>query len=197
MNTSKIAQGIGINDAEYQVCKNLKIDGKIKRVWVCPIYAAWKGMLERCYSRKVHERKPTYQGCSVSVEWHRFSDFSRWMLSQDWEGNCLDKDILVAGNKIYSPEACVLISKELNNFLTDRTSLRGDFPIGVSWHSTANKFVATCSNPFSGANEHLGLFLCPDEAHKAWKKRKHQIACIYADMQKDSRAALALRARFA
>jgi hypothetical protein len=29
------------------------------------IYDTWCGMLERCYSEKEQERRPTYKGCSV------------------------------------------------------------------------------------------------------------------------------------
>jgi len=50
----KLVYGVGINDAEYQV--NPAIDGS--RV-MCPAYAAWHGMMKRCYSDKYHNKKPT------------------------------------------------------------------------------------------------------------------------------------------
>ena len=45
-----------------------------------------------------------------------------------WE---LDKDILVKGNKIYSPDTCCFVPKEVNTVFTKRQSKRGDYPIGV------------------------------------------------------------------
>ena len=196
MKAQKLVQGVGFNDAEYQVCKFSKIDGKRRQVWTCPVYKTWRAMIERCYSKKHHERKPTYEECRVCVGWHRFSDFSKWMLTQDWEGKVLDKDIIIAGNKIYSPETCAFISRELNNFLTDRSALRGSWPIGVSWHPQGNKFRSHCRNPSDGTCEHLGMFSCPNKAHEAWRARKHQHACVYASLQSDHRVAEALRVRF-
>lgn len=196
MNIPNLVCGVGINDADYVVAKKTMVDGKYRQTWVCPIYRTWRCMLERCYSASFQRRRPTYLGCSVCPCWHRFSVFRSWVICQDWADKCLDKDILKPGNKIYEPDSCVFISRGLNNFLTDRASLRGDCPIGVSWSSKSKKFVAGCSNPFNGANEHLGFFSCSNQAHEAWRKRKHQIACLYADMQKDSRIAIALRERF-
>ena len=109
MKIGKLVYGVGINDAEYVVVKREEVgnvDGKRKRktVWRCPFYKTWSSMLRRCYSTKYQERCPTYMGCSVSEEWHTFSVFRNWMESQDWQDTQLDKDLLVEGNKVYSPE---------------------------------------------------------------------------------------------
>lgn len=57
--------------------------------------------------------------------------------------------------------------------------------------------MARCNNPFTLARECLGFFQDPDAAHEAWRARKHEHACVYADMQTDPRIAKALRARYA
>jgi len=54
------------------------------------------------------------------------------MESTDWQGKELDKDILVIGNKIYSPDTCCFVSKSLNNFFKPRMSNAGSLPQGVS-----------------------------------------------------------------
>jgi len=41
------------------------------------------------------------------------------MERQDWEGKHLDKDILIPGNKIYSPDRCIFVSS-LINLLIDK-----------------------------------------------------------------------------
>lgn len=196
MNTRKLIYGIGINDAEYKTKTSSWANGKTTITWQCPIYKMWVNMLARCMHTKMHENRPTYIGCSVCDEWVYFSNFRDWVVSQPWRGNQIDKDILIAGNKIYSPELCVLIPQKLNGFLTDRRHGRGEWPLGVSSRGI-NKFQATCSNPFTGKNENLGSFSDPEEAHLAWRKRKNQHACRYADMQTDRRIADALRKRFA
>lgn len=153
-------------------------------------------MLERCYSDHSFKKYPTYIDCEVCPEWHTFSSFKAWMEAQDWKGKDLDKDLLVAGNKIYSPSACVFVSGQVNAFLLDHAAGRGDLPIGVTWNHKLGKFRAKCNNPFTGKREHLGYFSSPEAAHEAWRCRKHELACIYADQQVDPRIAEALRLRF-
>lgn len=200
--TGRLVCGVGINDADYAVTVEEVIsreNGKRtrRRVWICPLYRAWEGMLRRCYSSALHAQRPTYAGCSVAAEWRKFSAFRSWMVKQNWEGNHLDKDILRAGNKVYGPETCVFVSRSLNNFLIDAGAARGEWPIGVSLHKRNGKFRAECRNPITGRNERIGLFTCPDEAHMAWLKRKRELANLLAEQQTDQRIADALRARYA
>lgn len=191
-----LIRGVGLNDADYPVIQRKLENGKIARVW-CPMYQKWVNMLRRCYSSDFHSVQHTYSGCSVSPAWHKFSVFREWMMSQPWQGMEIDKDILEPGNKIYGPDKCVFISPALNQFLTDGgASSRGALPVGVCWREKGRKFEARCSNPFTKKNDHLGYFLCPSAAHEAWRKRKHQHALRYADMQDDPRVAEALRIRF-
>ena len=42
----------------------------------------------------------------------------------------LDKDILVKGNKIYSPEACRFVPQYINTLLTNAGAARGELPCG-------------------------------------------------------------------
>lgn len=188
---NKLVFGVGINDANRPVMT--KLNGK----WVkCPFYRKWQSMLGRCYDPKYHLRYPTYLGCETTEDWHLFSNFEKWMKAQDWEGRELDKDLLKVGNKLYSPDLCIFIPPELNNFTADSGRSRGEWPTGVYLHKGAGRFMSYCKNPFTGKKEYLGLFDSPEEAHLAWKRRKHELACIYADRQADPRVAEALRSRY-
>jgi len=188
---NKLVCGVGINDANYVV--KPRINGKMV---ACPFYVAWNNMLMRCYDPKFQAKRPTYIGCSVVPEWLSFMTFRAWMVWQDWQDRVLDKDLLIPGNRVYSPQTCVFISHGLNNFTTDSAAARGEFPLGVYWHRQSGKFMARCSNPFTGKQEHLGLFTCPDEAHEAWRKRKHELALQIAALHADPRIAAALSIRY-
>ena len=188
---NKLVYSVGINDANYEI--QPKIDGKLVR---CPYYVVWKNMLSRCYRDEYQERNPTYKGCHVYPEWIYFMNFRRWMQKQDWEGKELDKDLLIRGNKIYSPTTCVFVDAIINSFTLDCGRSRGEYPIGTYFNKEQRKFRSRCRNPFTKKLEHLGYFTCPNQAHLAWKKRKHELACQLADLQTDPRVAEALRTRY-
>jgi len=189
--TNKLVQGVGVNDVRCRT--KFVVDGVIVR---CKIYEAWRSMLTRCYSAKWVNKYPTYSGCSVSDDWLIFSNFKRWMESQDWKGKQLDKDILSRGNKLYSPDYCCFVSSITNTFMTDSGAVRGEWPIGVSYNRARNKFISECSNPFTKKKEYLGGFENEISAHEAWRNRKHQLALQLADTQSDARVADALRVRY-
>lgn len=203
MKPKKLVYGVGINDADYVVKKHEAIgyyyaNGKQKRrqVWECPYYRVWKNMLERCYSAKLKERYPTYKGCSASEEWLTFSNFKSWMVTQDWQGKQLDKDILFEGNKAYSADTCVFVTPLVNSFTLDNRAARGEWLIGVYWCKAAEKFRADCNNPFTKKLEFLGCFTCEQQAHEAWLKRKVELAHELAAIETDPRVAIALIERY-
>lgn len=197
INNYSTILGVGINDADYVVKVSPTVgrnaDGtRIRKLeWVCPFYAVWMGMLARCYSKKNLKRRPSYKGCSVCEEWLRFSKFKTWMEQQDWQGKQLDKDLLVRGNKIYSPETCVFVSAEVNGFIRESFGSRGSWPIGVCWSKQHEKFKASLSK---GSNKrwNIGLFNTPEEAHEAWLKAKLSLAYELASRQTDQRVAQAI-----
>ena len=198
---SKLVFGVGVNDLDYrtQVYEYVTEDGgrRIKKhVFRCKYYAAWTSMLERCYSKKYLESNPTYIGTSVCNEWLYATAFKKWMEEQDWQGKCLDKDIIVPGSKLYSPDTCAFVSKATNSFVTASDASRGDYPIGVYLHKRTGKYQASCKNPFTGKQEYLGLYSTPEEAHEAWRKRKHKLAQLVADTESDPRVVEALRKRY-
>ena len=195
---TKLVYGVGVNDLPYrtQVKEWVTKDGGKRvqeTVFMCRYYTAWKNMLKRCYSEKCLERYPSYIGTSVCSEWLYASEFKRWMDQQDWEGKCLDKDIIVPGSKLYSPETSAFVLKATNTFVIARNACRGECPIGVDLHKRTGRYRAQCNNPFTGEREYLGLFSTPEEAHEAWRKRKHELAQLVAATESDPRIVEALK----
>lgn len=180
----KPKHGVGINDARYMVCTH--IDGKRS---MCPFYMVWKNILKRCYDNKHQLTAKSYVGCSVCPDWIYFSNFKSWMQRQDWRGKDLDKDILVSGNKVYSPETCIFVPKSINNLLTNHAAARGKWPIGVSFDKNTQMFVAQCRN--ESEKIYLGRFDSPAEAHKIYCKFKSNVV-DGAALKQDGRLKVAL-----
>ena len=197
---NKLVWGVGINDLGYrtQVKELTENGGKRirKTVFRCKYYAVWKEMLRRCYSKKLLESRPSYIGTSVCSEWLYATTFRKWMEQQDWYGKCLDKDIVAPGSKLYSPDTCAFVLPATNLFVTARDASRGDYPTGVSLYKRIDKYIARCSNIFTGKLEYLGLFSNPEDAHEAWRKRKHELAQLVAARESDPRVVEALKKRY-
>ena len=199
-NNPRIVYGFGINDADYQVDRKITVNGKQVRFsgGVCPFYAKWAQMIRRCYDPAYHKHRPTYLGCSVDARWIYFSNFKLWMEAQDWEGMELDKDILVVGNKVYSPETCCFVPRLVNNFVAENQGIRGEWPIGVYQRGDTKKFVARCKDFNVGPKKYtpLGQFDCPNMAHKAWLAHKLRLAVQLSKTINNDKVAAALVERY-
>ena len=183
--------GIGINDAPYMVSP--RINGKRP---VCPFYRVWADVLQRCYSPKYQAKYPTYVGCITCPEWLVFSVFRAWMVKQDWQKKQIDKDLIIPGNKMYSPETCLFVTAAINSLLLNCTSARGKHPQGVSFNKHARKFVARIS--IHGNNKHLGYFETPEEAEPVYIKAKSNHIRDVAEGEKEPlRSALLRHAQLA
>lgn len=186
-NMDKLIHGVG----SYKKGKySAYINGKMT-----PHYSAWRSMLSRCYCEKERLRRPTYRDCRVCEEWLVFQKFAYWYdknVNKKTENPHLDKDLKVFGNKIYSPEMCLIVDRKVNLFITDSKALRGNMMIGASWHKSNNRIQSHCKNPVTGKKEHLGYFDKEIEAHMAWRKRKSELARQLASVQHDARVSDAI-----
>lgn len=161
--------GVGMVGNKYPVGENWK-DTKE--------YKAWHHILERCYDNKLKEKRPTYQDAVCCDEWLCFENFYKWLHSQDnfdkwYFGNrwAVDKDILVKGNKVYSPETCCLVPDYINVVFAQRH--RGKLPTGVTINY--QRYQAGCTNPFTKKREYLGTYDTMEEAFQKYKQRKEEI----------------------
>ena len=143
-----------------------------------PAYETWRFMLLRVYGESHIKRKPTYQNVEVCEEWWCFQNFAKWYYEQKSfktkdnkdKSYHLDKDILVKGNKVYSPETCCFVPCEVNNLLLTKSNLSKNLPTGVSSTKHKNKFRAQLSK--NGVSVTLGIFSTPEEAFQVYKKAK-------------------------
>lgn len=111
-------------------------------------YREWRDMLRRCYDPYYINKKLTYIDCYVYEEWKNFQNFAKWYEENVYKCNnetmCLDKDILIKGNKIYSPDTCIIIPERINSLFIKSNKRRGECPIGVIYHKRDKVFEAKC-----------------------------------------------------
>lgn len=150
-------------------------------------YSLWKDMFKRCYDQKYLLKFPTYIGCSVCEEWYNYQNFAKWCHDNHYDIENvkieLDKDILVKGNKIYSPKTCVFVPKDVNCLFIKRNKCRGLLPLGVYLHSDKDKFVAQSYN-INKKMLYLGRYDTPEEAFNVYKKHKEDLIKQVADFYK-------------
>ena len=160
---------VGIDDTGK---KNVIHKGK-QIAWMSPYLNRWKAMIARCYSEREPTKFPKYRGITVCPEWLYLSNFEKWMMAQDWEGNELDKDFLSYGEKVYSPETCAFIPKRMNYYLGDCIERRGQFALGVTYQADRKRFASYVRK--AGRSVGLGRFKSEIEAHNAYQKAKLEI----------------------
>lgn len=141
-------------------------------------YKVWRGVLDRCFDVKFQEKEPSYKGCSVCNEWLLYSNFEKWFNQHYVEGFEIDKDLLSNKNKkLYSPETCVFLPREINRFLCKTTNKKDQLPLGV--------YVSGGSIIAKHRKRYLGAFQTIEEANTAYLKAKKEYVIELANKWKD------------
>ena len=142
------------------------------------IYLTWKQMAQRTTDPKTQAKFPTYKDTWACEEWKYFSNFLNWCNANGYrKGLCLDKDILDIGNKCYSPDACVFVSKAVNGLLTYKRSSNSGLPIGVSYQEF-NALGFKRKKPYSvvfrinGKSKYFGRYATAEEAGLVYGREK-------------------------
>lgn len=146
-------------------------------------FNVWRSVLQRCYSKKHQKKCPSYIGCSVCEEWYNFQNFAKWYYEnynpETMKGWQLDKDFLLKGNKVYSPETCCLIPGEINS-LKLFSKRNGKLPTGV--YEVNNTFVSRINK--KGKKYHIGTFKTILEALEVYKVEKEKYISQIAELYK-------------
>lgn len=165
--------GVGIVGDKYKDC--ITKNGKMSHE-----YKTWSSLLLRCFDENYKIKEITYQDVTCCKEWLSYENFYEWLYQQEnfekWLNNddwAIDKDILIKGNKIYSPNTCCLVPRIVNSLFIKRTNDRGIYPIGVTKHK--DRFRARCDNPLLKTRKHIGLYNTPEEAFQAYKQYKENL----------------------
>lgn len=174
--------GVGyIGEGKYKISENKKLTF---------VYNTWNGMLQRCYDEKFHNKHPSYKDSRVCEYWLNFQNFASWCSENyyeiDGQRMNLDKDILVKGNKIYSPDVCVFVPQNINKLFTKTDAKRGDFPIGVTktYGNKLNPYIAQCNNGM-GKQIKIGYYDSPEKAFLVYKDFKEKIIKQIAEEYKN------------
>jgi hypothetical protein len=148
-------------------------------------HTTWRKMIRRAYCKQFKTDNPSYKNVTSCKEWLNFQNFGDWY-EANWNSNCmdkywhLDKDILVKGNKIYSPETCCFVPREINVLFVKCDARRSDMPIGVK--KEGSRYSSAISK--KGVNTYIGMFDTPEEAFQAYKEAKEQYIKEVADKWK-------------
>src|SRR5690554_6524483 len=130
-------------------------------------------MMKRSYDTKYHAEKPTYRDVTVCKEWHNFQNFAEWFHEQPNAGTKgfeLDKDLLIIGNKQYSPNSCSFTPSAVNSLIGNRYSTKSDLPAGVS--RSGKLYCSSLS--IEGKSVCLGFHFTVEDAHQAYKQAKER-----------------------
>lgn len=124
-----------------------------------------------------------YKGCSHTFK--DFQEFAEWCNTQKGfkEDFQLDKDLLFKNNKIYSPETCVFLPREINKALIRMTCRRGMYPIGVTVDKKGIR--AKCADTLNNRIHLIGYFTSVEEAFEAYKSYKECVLKSLAEKWKD------------
>nr|DAW10679.1 MAG TPA: ethylene-responsive transcription factor [Caudoviricetes sp.] len=138
------------------------------------MYDIWYNMLYRA-----NRIGGSYSDVCVCEEWLCFKNFLDWAKKQKYEsGWHLDKDILVRGNRVYSPATCCFVPPQINTFFE-----KSNKAAGYGFNRSKTKYVSFIRS--KGKKIHLGTFETKEEAKFTYLKKKQELLNDLIDEYKD------------
>lgn len=134
-------------------------------------YQNWTCMIRRCYDETLKERYSAYfRDCVVCDEWHNFQMFAKWYNDNIYQVGSermhIDKDILIKGNKLYSPDTCLIVPQRINMLFLKKPNKYG-LPNGI-------KPIANGRYSSQYCGKHIGNFDTLKQAVIAHDKEKQK-----------------------
>ena len=142
----------------------------------------WGDMIKRCYDEKQLKRRPSYMGVTVCDEWLCYANFKEWYDENIYEIKDerihLDKDILIKGNKVYSPETCIFVPQRINVLFRE---FKNEFPT-LEERSNGTFAIRIRMN---GKSKRISGFETKEKAEECYLKEKRQTIKKIAKEYKD------------
>lgn len=136
----------------------------------------------------------TYKDVTISENFKDFQFFAEWCNNQvgfnsiDNNGRkfCLDKDLLLHGNKEYNENYCVFIPAEINCFLSKggNHNKNNGLPIGVSYREDVG-YTVYINVPWKRKQKRCGPYRKLEKAVTKYIELKKSVAKELAEKWKD------------
>ena len=136
-------------------------------------HISWSSMMKRSYSECSRKTSPSYDDVTVCDDWHCFDTYAEWFYQKKGWDKCfqLDKDILAKGVRVYSPETCCLVPREINTAVKYGYVNEKGLLAGVSISSTG-KFIASLN--IKKKKTHVGVYDTQEKASAAYIEAKER-----------------------
>lgn len=146
-------------------------------------YTVWRSLLNRVYDLTAKEKSlfRPYVDCLTVEEWHCFQSFAAWCETQvgfSVSGYELDKDLLVRGNKLYSPETCCFIPARINTLIVRSSSSPNGY-----WHTKDKRW--TFSYRELSGKKVANSFNDPSKGKLWYKENKERVIKEAAELYKN------------
>jgi hypothetical protein len=144
------------------------------------IYSKWANMIQRCYDERTHKLKPYYALCTVCEEWHNYSNYREWYYENVMGDRKvdLDKDILISGNTVYSPETCTFVTHFANTVFETTKGIASN----IVKDNTTDKYET--SMVILGKRTKIGTFDTEEEAKQGFLDYKKDYITDFAKSSK-------------
>ena len=140
-------------------------------------------MIKRFYYENSLKKRPSYIGVTVCDEWLCYANFKEWYDENIYEIKDerihLDKDILIKGNKVYSPETCIFAPQRINTLFRELNN--NEFPT-LEERSNGTFAIRVRMN---GKSKRISGFETKEKAEECYLKEKRQIIKEIAEEYKD------------
>ena len=144
------------------------IDSKLRAV----IYRLWRCVIHRTLtdSYNKHMTRNPYEDVTLCEEWYNFQVFCKFVNENKYyrRGFQLDKDLLIKGNKHYSPETCCFLPQVINGVISINYETENGLPVGVN--PKYDYYEAAIS--YRGKRKRIGKYKTPEEASAAYVEAK-------------------------
>lgn len=157
--------------------------------------AKYRNMYYRCYSENNHESHPYNKENTICDEWldeeEGLFNFCIWCIRNyyeiDGEGTLqLDKDILVRGNTVYSPETCCFVPKRINAMFGGSAKKNNNgLPTGVIYSKKTGKYKPQVRGFDGKVIKNIGWYDTVEEAWNVYALHKKAWILVVADMYKN------------